>query len=82
MSLIYYVNPNTPCGPSYPCQLDESNFILGALGVIIHYYCFMIFMKANRIVPDGRPHFAASHLGLFCLPMSHKKDTRFIWVNH
>ena len=23
--------------------------------------------------------FAASHLGLFCLPMSHKKDTRFVW---
>ena len=25
--------------------------------------------------------FAASHLGLFCLPMSHKKDVRLIWVN-
>ena len=25
--------------------------------------------------------FAASHLGLFCLPISHKKDTRFILVN-
>ena len=24
--------------------------------------------------------FAASHLGLFCLPMSHKKDARLIWV--
>ena len=22
----------------------------------------------------------ASHLGLFCLPMSHKKDARLIWV--
>ena len=28
---------------------------------------------ANRIAPDGTPHFAASHLGLFCLPMSHKR---------
>ena len=28
---------------------------------------------ANRIAPDGTPRFAASHLGLFCLPMSHKK---------
>ena len=27
------------------------------------------------------PHFTASHLGLFCLPMSHKKDARLIWVN-
>ena len=32
----------------------------------------MKFMYANRM---------ASHLGLFCLPMSHKKDTRLIWVN-
>ena len=23
---------------------------------------------------------AASHLGIFCLPMSHKKDARLIWV--
>ena len=38
-------------------------------------------MLANRIAPDGTPHFASSHLGLFCLPMSHKKDARLIWVN-
>ena len=42
----------------------------------------MKFMKANRIAPDGTPHFVASHLGLFRLPMFYKKDTRFIWVNH
>ena len=41
----------------------------------------MNFTLANRIAPDGTPRFAASHLGLFCLPMSHKKDARFIWVN-
>ena len=23
----------------------------------------------------------ASDLGLYCFPMSHKKDTRLIWVN-
>ena len=38
-------------------------------------------MSANRIAPDGTPHFAASHLRLFCLPMSHKKEARLIWVN-
>ena len=27
------------------------------------------------------PHSAASDLGLGCLPMSHKKDARLIWVN-
>ena len=41
----------------------------------------MKIMCANRIAPDGMPRFAASHLGLFCLPMSHKKDARLIWVN-
>ena len=34
---------------------------------------------ANKIAPDGTPRFAASHLGLFCLPMSHKKDASLIW---
>ena len=41
----------------------------------------MKIMSANRIAPDGTPRFAASHLGLFYLPMSHKKDARLIWVN-
>ena len=40
----------------------------------------MKFVSANRIAPDGTPRFAASHLGLFCLPMSHKKDARLIWA--
>ena len=26
------------------------------------------------------PHFAASDLGLHCLPMSHKKEARHIWI--
>ena len=33
---------------------------------------------ANRIAPDVTPRSAASHLGLCCLPMSHKKDARLI----
>ena len=45
------------------------------------FHFSMKFMLANRIAPDGTAHFAASHLGLFCLPMSHKKDARLIWVN-
>ena len=35
---------------------------------------------ANKIATYGTPRFAASHLGLFCLPMSHKMDARLIWV--
>ena len=27
------------------------------------------------------PHSAAADLGLHCLPMSHKKDARLLWVN-
>ena len=41
----------------------------------------MKFLQVNRIVPDGTPRFAASHLGLFCLPMSIEKDVRLKWVN-
>ena len=40
----------------------------------------MIFLYANGIAPDGTSHFAPLHLGLFCLPMSHKKDARLSWV--
>ena len=36
------------------------------------------FFYANRIAPDGMPHSAASHLGLYCLPMSYKLNTRDI----
>ena len=40
----------------------------------------MKIMSANRMAQHGTPRFAATHLGLFCLLMSHKKDTRLIWV--
>ena len=38
----------------------------------------MKILYANRIAPDGTPRSATSHLGLFCLPMSHKRDARLI----
>ena len=38
-------------------------------------------MKANSEDPDQTPGSAASDLGLHCLPMSHKKDARLIWVS-
>ena len=37
-------------------------------------------MKASSGDPDQTPHSVASDLGLHYLPMSHKKDTRHIWV--
>ena len=67
-------------GLSHYYNLDKS--ILGASGVIFHFlfHFAMEILYANRISPDGTTRFAASHLWLFCLPMSHKKDARLIWV--
>ena len=31
---------------------------------------------------DQTPHSVASDLGLHCLPMSHNRGARLIWVNH
>ena len=68
-------------GLSHPYQLDDLILILRGirtdLSFLFHFS--MKFMKANRIAPDGTSRFAASHLGLFCLPTSHKKDARLIW---
>ena len=52
--------------------------VCGALGVIFEnlFYLSMKFLEAKRIAPDGTPRSAASHLALFCLPMSHKRDAR------
>ena len=38
-------------------------------------------MLANSVDPDQTPRYMASDLGLHCLPMSQKWDTRLIWVN-
>ena len=59
-------------------QLGESTFIFR--GVRSDFLFFISFFDEifyeNRIAPDGTPHSAASHLDLFCLPMSHKKEAR------
>ena len=74
---------------SHPYLLDESIFILrGSRSEFSFLYHFsMKIMSANRIASDvtpqtsdGTPCFAASHLELFCLTMSHTKDARLIWV--
>ena len=36
--------------------------------------------EANSGGPDQTLRFAASDLVLHCLPMSHKKETRLIWI--
>ena len=74
------LNPFVTNGPSHLYHLDETTFIFrGSRSIFSFSFHFsMKFMKANRIAPDGTPPVAASHLGLFCLPMSHKKDARLI----
>ena len=53
---------------------------IGVLGVIFIFlsHISMKFLCANEIAPDVTPRSAASHLGLYYLPMSHKKDARLI----
>ena len=62
-------------GFSHPYHLGESTFIFRGvrsdLELLFHFS--MKILQANRIAPDGTPHSAASHLGLFDLPMSHKR---------
>ena len=59
-------------------QFGESTFIFRDVRSDFYFlsYFFMKFLCAIRIAPDGTPRSAASHLGLCCLPMSHKKDAR------
>ena len=55
----------------------------GVLEVIFNFYLIFLMklLLTNSIAPDGTPRSAASHLGLYCLPMSHKMDARLIRVN-
>ena len=73
-----FLNPNKSNGLSHPYHLDEPIFIFRGIrsGFSFLFHFSMKFLKANIIAPDGTPRFAASHLGLFCLPKSHKKDAR------
>ena len=76
-------NPLVTNGLSHPYHLDEFTFIFRDIRSNFSFlFHFSMKIKiANRIALDGTPRFAASHQGLFCLPVSHKKDARLIWVN-
>ena len=77
---VFCFNPILTNGFSHYYHLGESTFIFG--GVMSEFYFsshFSIkFLCVNRIDSDGTPRFAVSHLGLYCLPMSHKRDARLI----
>ena len=76
---IHYVNPLVTNGLSHPYHLDESTFSFS--GIRSDFSFSMKIISGNRKAPDGTPRFAASHLGLLCLPIYHNKDARPIWAN-
>ena len=69
-------------GLSHVYHLDETTFIFRDIrsnfSFLFHFNCFDENHVSKQNGPDGTPCFSASHLGLFCLPMSHKKDVRLI----
>ena len=69
-------------GISHPYNLDESTFIFRGIGSKFTFssHFSMKIMSANRIAPDGTPRFVASHLGLFCFPLSNKKGGLAQWL--
>ena len=77
---FHALNPLVTNGLSHRYHLDESIFIFrGIRSIVFFSFLFhfsMKIMSANRIAPDdGTPRFAASYLGLFCLPISPIKRT-------
>ena len=63
------------------CQLT------GVSGYTIPFFCHFYFLEknthlyyANSVNPDQTPRLAASDLGLHCLPMFLKWDTKHTWV--
>ena len=56
--------------------------ILGVPGVLFSFlfYFWLKFLLANNEDPDQTLRYAASDLGLHCVPMSQNWDARLIWV--
>ena len=78
-----FINPFKLNVISHCYQLDES---ISNFWVDDWYFSFLFIFQlkllfANSGEPDQTPHFAAFDLVLHCLPMSHKKEARLIWVN-
>ena len=69
------LNPYLMNGFPHHYHLGESTFIFrGVTGVILN---FIQFFDENVLSKQNSPRWdAAWHLGLFCLPMSHKRDAR------
>ena len=79
-NICYPLNPYLTNGFSHHDHLGECT--ISFRGVRSDFYFLshfsMKFLCANGIAKGRTPHSAASHLGLFCLPMSLKRDVRLI----
>ena len=72
------------------CRVDYSILInwtspflfLRVADVLFSFSSYFLekFLQANSEDPDQLQLSAASDLGLHCLPRSHKRDARVIWV--
>ena len=75
--------PFMPNGISHLYQLPLLGESISNLMVVIYSFIFKVHSHiANSGDTDQTPHFMAADLGLHCLPMSHKKDARLIWVKY
>ena len=75
---VTLVNLYLTNGFSHYYHLGESTFIFRGIRSDFQFLnkFLMKILLANRIAPDGTPRSVVSHLGLFCLPMSHKREAR------
>ena len=73
------INPYLTNGFSHHYHLGESIFIFRDIRSVL-FLNLITFFNENSPSKQNSPRWdavsAASHLGLFCLPMSHKRDTR------
>ena len=71
-------------GLSHRYHLDESIFIFR--DIRCSFFIFISFFDENPASKQNSPRWDAAFWGvisgLFCLPVSHKKDDRLIWVNY
>ena len=76
------INPFKPIGISYSYKFDQ---FISKLRVSGYYFSFVfnfnrtVCKQTVKICSDVEKR--GSDPGLYCLPMSLKKDTRLIWVN-
>ena len=69
------INPFMANRLTHCYRLGESTFILRGIrsDFEFSYKFFMKILSANRIASDGTLRSTASHPGLYCLPMPHKR---------